>query len=1040
MKKDGPTEADLQYFQSLREPGPWMGDSAADLARFAAAAEAGPNIAQKTREEIDQEKLGTVMYRAGAPGHYEPVAHKEQLPITINNQTKYLPTEKKRWIRRPDAMPMVYHPETGEFLGLGPNSPTYKKRKGEKIIFPSPEQMLKGYDMKKDPKTGKYIPWKGGGDESQKHWNWRRRGGSPGTAVGFGDLTPRIISRTIQTPDDPRTRYTGGRRNIDDIDVTDFFSGGTGGALDYDKLKIIKRAIERKEGFEASPHFGMHATEGGVPIFPDLKGLPLDWPYDTEITRHIASGMRHLLPYSQRHSAPRFAEDIMSDVRNEWANKTHEEDWEDLDYKIQSDPAVEESIAAKIAEEIIKSRNFGRAHGSSYEYEPGESGAPYRLSAIDLLIIKDALSLGGTLAAKVLQQAVKRIPGLGQKLVHMRNASPILQQLQRPVGLGGLGKLPKQMDLLLPKSIQPMVTPKLNWGKILQDLKAGRISPQSLINRGIWTQGKTKMKDLMRKIGRPKSPKTGPEQLNLPLQESKNNIILEEAEKLLRENALVRVFSRGGRTAEKVEILTKVAELVKTGQLDKKVLRALEVALASEKGGLIPLETLQRLERADKTLGSMIKRRGQLEMIPDDIIKNNPYIKDLIMGPNKTTVTKLHPQAKQREFQFGPHAMGPEGPPTAKVVQGPGTGEIGRSWKTSDIEPLITRSRHKRPTVDLSTLETADPASYLPRSATEALLRAEELWGVSPYGARVLEPGMFKGPAGAPNIFGMNPKHERAYLLYHLLRKGYVPEDFAHGAATLPWKGKTIRHRFDPIKEIETKKHLEHLFDISRSEIEARAMELAEKAGVQRTAPHNIMADPAMKDIIHQVMQEFIPKQLADVHDINLFNFMKNTPPEFSAKWGPEHKRVQHLVKPEQIKQGLYKPDPHAPSEPISPDLKLIKSPEELKESLKGRLNEETQHIAVDITLKYNNDFSFYGYVLNQIRAIDGITIAKADEAGVVDISPERQQILLHLKFMPIGSLSRYFWYLKNELKKIQDTSGDKIDSVQIRGIPRQID
>jgi len=106
----------------------------------------------------------------------------------------------------------------------------------------------------------------------------------------------------------------------------------------------------------------------------------------------------------------------------------------------------------------------------------------------------------------------------------------------------------------------------------------------------------------------------------------------------------------------------------------------------------------------------------------------------------------------------------------------------------------------------------------------------------------------------------------------------------------------------------------------------------------------------------------------------------------------------------------------------------------------KERLNEEKQHIAVDIVLKYNNDFSFYGYVLNQIRAIDGITIAKADEAGVVDVSPERQQILLHLKFMPIGSLSRYFWYLKNELKKIQDASGDKIDSVQIRGIPRQID
>jgi len=133
----------------------------------------------------------------------------------------------------------------------------------------------------------------------------------------------------------------------------------------------------------------------------------------------------------------------------------------------------------------------------------------------------------------------------------------------------------------------------------------------------------------------------------------------------------------------------------------------------------------------------------------------------------------------------------------------------------------------------------------------------------------------------------------------------------------------------------------------------------------------------------------------------------------------------------------------------LQPEIVVKESLDSLKNVVLGklqnllneeRLNEEKQHIAVDITLKYNNDFSFYGYVLNQIRAIDGITIAKADEAGVVDISPERQQILLHLKFMPIGSLSRYFWYLKNELKKIQDTSGDKIDSVQIRGIPRQID
>jgi len=95
--------------------------------------------------------------------------------------------------------------------------------------------------------------------------------------------------------------------------------------------------------------------------------------------------------------------------------------------------------------------------------------------------------------------------------------------------------------------------------------------------------------------------------------------------------------------------------------------------------------------------------------------------------------------------------------------------------------------------------------------------------------------------------------------------------------------------------------------------------------------------------------------------------------------------------------------------------------------------------IRVDLALKYEKDFSFYGNVLNQIRSIKGITIAKADEAGVVEISPDKRMVLLHLKFMPDRPISQYIFYLQTELKKLQDKDGDKIMAVEMKSIPEKI-
>lgn len=94
--------------------------------------------------------------------------------------------------------------------------------------------------------------------------------------------------------------------------------------------------------------------------------------------------------------------------------------------------------------------------------------------------------------------------------------------------------------------------------------------------------------------------------------------------------------------------------------------------------------------------------------------------------------------------------------------------------------------------------------------------------------------------------------------------------------------------------------------------------------------------------------------------------------------------------------------------------------------------------IKVDMTLRFNKEFSFYGNVLNQIRAVKGITIAKADEAGLVKISPDKRLVLLHLKFMPDRPLSQYIYYLKTELKKITDKDGDRVLSIDLKSIPEK--
>tara|TARA_R110002110_G_scaffold83804_9_gene217598 strand:+ start:2055 stop:4832 length:2778 start_codon:yes stop_codon:yes gene_type:complete len=100
--------------------------------------------------------------------------------------------------------------------------------------------------------------------------------------------------------------------------------------------------------------------------------------------------------------------------------------------------------------------------------------------------------------------------------------------------------------------------------------------------------------------------------------------------------------------------------------------------------------------------------------------------------------------------------------------------------------------------------------------------------------------------------------------------------------------------------------------------------------------------------------------------------------------------------------------------------------------------SEEKQVIKVDLVLRFEKVFTFYGNVLNQIRAIAGITIAKADESGLLAIYPDKQAVLLHLKFIPDRPLNQYLVYLRSELLKIKDNTGDKIIAIDFKNIPHK--
>ena len=103
-------------------------------------------------------------------------------------------------------------------------------------------------------------------------------------------------------------------------------------------------------------------------------------------------------------------------------------------------------------------------------------------------------------------------------------------------------------------------------------------------------------------------------------------------------------------------------------------------------------------------------------------------------------------------------------------------------------------------------------------------------------------------------------------------------------------------------------------------------------------------------------------------------------------------------------------------------------------------LNEQKRHFIVNIALKYENDFDLYGHVFNKIRAIDGITITRAEDPGVIDIGPDKKKVNLALKFMPTKPMRQYLEYIRSKLIQLKDEEGDRVLAVKIVRLPSLLD
>ena len=111
-----------------------------------------------------------------------------------------------------------------------------------------------------------------------------------------------------------------------------------------------------------------------------------------------------------------------------------------------------------------------------------------------------------------------------------------------------------------------------------------------------------------------------------------------------------------------------------------------------------------------------------------------------------------------------------------------------------------------------------------------------------------------------------------------------------------------------------------------------------------------------------------------------------------------------------------------------------------LLENWKTYLNEQLVKYQMEVLLRAEPDTQLYGTVFEKIRAIEGITVIKTTESMHTD-SQGNKNVKLNIRFMVNPALgTRYLAFLRSKLQTIKDDEGDRIISVKILHMPKEID
>jgi len=112
---------------------------------------------------------------------------------------------------------------------------------------------------------------------------------------------------------------------------------------------------------------------------------------------------------------------------------------------------------------------------------------------------------------------------------------------------------------------------------------------------------------------------------------------------------------------------------------------------------------------------------------------------------------------------------------------------------------------------------------------------------------------------------------------------------------------------------------------------------------------------------------------------------------------------------------------------------------QELLQEWRKYLTEIENRWEFSVFVRLEKDANLYADIFEKIRAIPGVTIVKTAEKQR-NISPTQKAAVLDIKcIISKTGMVNYGIYLRNQLSKLKDESGDRILGVRFLGAPEDI-